>query len=217
MAITRDPKLDKAQIRAFAYKVLRRVHALGARTQTVDDIESELWVAWCIACDRYDPAGGASFSTYLYAGMRLHINRWVEKNFERFHGETIAASLEASYGSEDAQAANGASLGEVIADTNDRQDQEYERENCFEYALTRVSDRAQMFLKFLKDHPPELVERMKDIEAKAAYAKERGVSYATPNRLTSTMIFDFMGATRVERKQIMDEVTQIGRLISNQG
>jgi hypothetical protein len=213
--IKRDPKLDRPQVKAFAYKVLKRVHALGAKSQTLDDIEGELWIAWCLACDRFDPTAGAAFKTFLYRGMRLHINRWIEKTFERFHDETVAASLEASYGSEEASGANGSTLGEVIADTAERQDETFQKENCFAYALTRVSDRAKLFLTFLKDNPPELMVRMRDLEAKAAHAKELGVSYAMPHRITSAMIFDFMGASRVERKQIMDEVTQIGRLISN--
>ncbi|NKL08326.1 hypothetical protein GFL39_26000 [Rhizobium leguminosarum bv. viciae] len=213
MAIVRDPKLDKAQVRAFASKVLRRVHALGAKTQTIDDIESELWVAWCIACDRYNAEAGAAFSTYLYAGMRRHINRWIEKNFERFHEETIAASLDADV-ELDGQEGRGSQIGQLVADPNMTQDEAYQRENCFAYALSRVSPRAGQFLKFLKDHPPELIQSMKDLEAKAAYAKECGVNYAMPHRLTSSMILDFMGASRVERKQIMDEVTQIGQLIS---
>lgn len=210
MAIVRDPKNDKAQVKAFAYKVLKRVHALGAKTQTVEDIEGELWVAWCLACERYNPEGGASFKTFLYQGMRMHINRWIEKSFERFHDETTAISIDASH-----HDAEDTTLGEVIPDSGLRQDEEFQREDCFNYALTRVSDRAGQFLKFLKDHPPELMERMKDLEAKAAYAKEIGASYAMPHRLTSSMIFDFMGASRVERKQIMEEVTQIGQLISN--
>jgi DNA-directed RNA polymerase specialized sigma subunit len=213
----RDPKESRAQIKAFAHKVLRRVHSLGARTQTLDDVEGELWVAWCLACERFNPEAGCAFSTYLYTGMRRHINRWIEKNFERFHDETVAASLDASYGSEMSEDGSGSTLGEAVADTHMRQDQEYEQKDCFAYALTRLSDRAKMFLTFLKDHPPELMAQMKDLEAKAKHAKELGVTYAMPNRLTSFMIFDFMGATRVERKQIMDEVAQVGQLISNQG
>ncbi|OWZ90470.1 hypothetical protein B9J07_28200 [Sinorhizobium sp. LM21] len=212
MAIKRDPKLDNAQVKSFAYKALKRVHALGAKSQTIDDVESELWIAWCIACDRYDAEAGAAFSTFLYKGMRLHINRWIEKNFERFHEETVAASLDAQVDhGEDGQ---GAEIGELVADTAERQDERYQREDCFAYALTRLSPRAGQFLKFLKDHPPELVKMMKDLEAKAAFAKQQGVTYAQPHRITSSMLFDFMGASRVERKQIMDEVTQIGHLIS---
>lgn len=213
--IKRDPKLDRQQIKAFAYKVLKRVHALGAKTQTLEDVESELWVAWCLACEKYDDNGGAAFKTFLYAGLRNHINRWVEKNFERFHGETIAASLDMKLRGDDADNTGATSLGDVVPDTHERQDETYQREDCFAYALTRLSPRSQMFLTFLKDNPPELMERMKDLEAKSAYAKEIGACYAMPGRITSAMIFDFMGASRAERKQIMDEVTQIGRLISN--
>ena len=209
----RDPKLDRQQVKSFAFKVLKRVHALGAKTTTLDEVESELWVAWCLAAEKYDPQGGASFKTFLYTGMRNHINRWIEKSFERFHEETVAASLDQQMGSSESE--TRATLGDAVADTHDRHDEVYQREDCFAYALTRVSDRAKMFLTFLKDNPPELMSRMKDLEAKAAYAKEIGASYAMPHRITTAMIFDFMGASRAERKSIMEEVTQIGRLISN--
>lgn len=213
--IKRDPKLDKGQIKSFAFKVLKRVHALGARSVLLEDIESELWVAWCLSCDAYSENGGAAFETFLYRGMRLHINRWVEKNFERNHAETIAASLDMKMGGEGADNTGTNSLGDVIPDPHERQDERFQREDCFAYAMTRLSSRSQMFLSFLKDTPLELMERMKDLEAKAAYAKEIGACYAMPSRITSSIIFDFMGASRVERKQIMDEVTQIGRLVSN--
>ncbi len=211
--IKRDPKLDSKTIKAFAYKVLKRAHALGARTVLFEDVESELWVAWCLACDAYKNDGGAAFSTFLYRGMRVHINRWIEKNFERNHAETIAASLDMPVGSSDSETRQ--TLGDLTADTHEVHDATYQREDCFAYALTRVSNRAQMFLTFLKDNPPELMVAMKDLEAKAAHAKEIGACYAMPSRITTAMIFDFMGASRAERKQIMDEVTQIGRLISN--
>jgi DNA-directed RNA polymerase specialized sigma24 family protein len=209
--IKRDPKLDRSQIKAFAYKVLKRVHALGARSVLLEDVESELWVGWCLACDAYDDNGGASFKTFLYTGLRNHINRWVEKNFERNHAETVAASLDLQIGDD----SSDGTLGDIIGDTGIRHDEAFQREDCFAYAMTRLSSRSQMFLTFLRDNPPELIERMNDLQAKAAYAKEIGACYAVPKRVTSAIIFDFMGASRVERKQIMDEVSQIGRLISN--
>lgn len=213
----RDPKESTKQINSFASKVLRRLHQLGARTHTLDDVKQELWVAWCKACEAYKPEGGASFSTFLTNGMRLHINRYVEKNFERFHDETIALSLEA-HGSdgqgEGSQEANR--LSDTVADKTPLQSEELERESCFAYALSRLSPRAVQFVTILKDQPKELIEEVRRLEEKSHYAKERGITYPTAHRLTSPMIFDFMGASRNERKQIMDEVQQIGALIQDQ-
>ena len=212
----RDPKESTKLINNFAHKVLSRLHKLGARTHTLDDVKQELWIAWCKACEAYKPEGGASFSTFLTNGMRLHINRYVEKNFERFHDETIALSLDAHGhdGSSEGDTAN--KLSDTVADTAPLPNVEFERENCFAYALTRLSPRAAQFVTILKDQPQELIEEVRRLEEKSQYAKERGITYATAHRLTTPMIFDFMGASRNERKQIMDEVQQIGALIQDQ-
>jgi hypothetical protein len=205
------------QIHSFAVKVLRRLHGLGAKTHSLDDVKQELAIAWCKACEAYRPEGGASFETFLTNGMRLHINRYIEKNFERFHDETIALSLEGGSRSDESGGANiSGSLSEVVADTAPLQNVEVENENCFAYALTRLSPRAAQFVTILKDQPKELIEEVRRLEDKSEYARERGITYATAHRLTTPMIFDFMGASRNERKQIMDEVQQIGALIQNQ-
>lgn len=206
----RDPKEAKASIDAFAFKVLRRLHGLGARSHTLEDVQQELWVAWCKACEAYRPDHGASFSTFLYTGMQRHINRYVEKNFERFHGETVALSLDSS---ESVSAGNDgtddATLGESIADTVAGADVMLEQEQNFAYAMTRLSPRAQQFMTFLKDQPIELLQQLRALEAKGAYAKQRGISIATPQRLTTFMVFDLMGASRSERQKILEEVARV--------
>jgi len=208
----RDTKESKAQIDAFAHKVLRRLHGLGARTQTLDDVQQELWIAWCKACEQYDPTCGASFKTFLYRGMQLHINRYVEKNFERFHDETIALSLEGS----PAENEDDAMLGDVVPDERELQNEELEREDMFAYAASRMSPRARQFMTFLKEQPKELLEELRNIEKKGDYAKSSGLSFAVPRRITTAMVFDLMGASRSERHKILEEVAQLGRLIAKQ-
>ncbi|MGV1754795.1 sigma factor [Agrobacterium sp. CG674] len=210
----RDPKDSEKAISKFSSKVLRRLHQLGARSHSIDDVKQELWIAWCKACESYDPAAGAQFSTYLHLGMQRHINRYIEKNFERFYDGTIALSLDGTETGEDMGGVG--TLADVVADPNARQDTEVEQESCFAYALTRLSPRAKQFITILKEQPKDLIEEVRRLEDKAEYAKERGITFATAHRITTPMVFDFMGASRTERKQIMDEVTQIGELISNQ-
>lgn len=207
----RNPKESKGQIDAFAYKVLRRLHGLGAKSHTLEDVQQELWMAWCLACESFDDKGGASFKTYLYRGMQRHINRYVEKNFERFHGETVALSLDTQQ--DDGEGDIG-TLGETIAGDYELQDQIVEREQNFRYAMSRLSPRAQEFVRFLKDTPADIQAEVKKLEAKAKHAKEMGIAVSMPQRLTSNLLLDFMAASRSERAQIMMEVEQIGQLIS---
>lgn len=207
----RDPKDSEKAISSFAYRVLRRLHQLGARSHTLDDVKQELWIAWCKACESYRPDCGAQFSSFLYRGMQLHINRYIEKNFERFHDQTIAVSLDLEPSS-----IEDASLGDVIADDKAKTGEEFENEDCFNYALSRLSPRAAQFLTLLKEQPIDLVDEVKCLEAKADYARERGIAISTSHRITTPMIFDFMDASRTERKQIMDEVIQISKIIQLQ-
>lgn len=208
MGIKRDPKLDEKQISAFAYKVLKRVHALGAKSQTIDDIKSELWIAWCIACENYDPNGGASFSTYLYSGMRLHINRWVEKSFTRFHGETIAFSLDAPLGEE------GSSLSEIVPSHGELQSDAVERESCYDFVMSRLSERAKTYVSLLKDTPQEVSEQIQALDAKRAHARSLGITAPVPTDINSAILFDLMGASRFERQSIMNEIRNISDLVS---
>lgn len=209
----RDPKQSRAQVRSFAVKVLKRLHALGAASHTLDDVEQELWLAWCTACERYDPAAGTKFSTFLFNGMRLHINRYVEKNFERFHDQTTALSLDYSEDGGD-EGGRNASFSESVADPNDTPDVVSDRERNFAYAMTRLSPRAQQFITILKDQPQEILNEVRRLDDKAEHAKKAGLTYANPHRLASFIVFDFMGASRFERKKILDEVQNLGELLT---
>jgi hypothetical protein len=207
----RDAKQSTAQVNNFAWKALKRLHGLGAKSHTLDDVKQELWVAWCLAVEGYDAQLGAKFSTFLHRGMQLHMNRYIEKNFERFHEQTIAQSLDATDPN-----AEGTTYGEAIADGRDLQNVEVERENMFAYALTRLSPRAGQFLTLLKEQPIELMAEVRKIEDKVEYAKERGISMSTAHRLTSRMVFDFMGVSRNERESIMGEIEGVAKIIERQ-
>lgn len=203
----RDPKASEARIRAFARRVLRRVHALGAKTATLDDIEQELWVAWCKAVEAYDPKGGASFQTFLYRGMQNHINRYVEQQYERFHEQTVALALDAAP-SDDVE---GGSLIDIIPDESVNFDSELENEDAFQFAIQKLSERARIFVQLLKDQPTELVKEFQKLHIRGEYARKIGVPVITPQRMTAYIIFDFMGASRHERTQILAEVEELGK------
>lgn len=210
----RDMNESKKVIGAFAHQVLRRLHGLGARSHSIEDVEQELWIAWCAACESFDPSRGVKFTSYLTNGMRMHINRYVERHFERFHEQTTALSLDYSDNGDGEGEGECPSFSDIVADGAETADIIVDRERNFAYAMQRLSPRAQQFLTFLKEQPVEILEEVRRLEQKAEHAKKAGLNYATPHRLAAYIVFDFMGASRFERKQILDEVTTLGEAIS---
>ena len=204
----RNPKLDEKAVTALARRVLRRVHALGAKTVEIEDVKGELWVAWCIACERYDVESGVPFGAYLATGMRNHINRWVDKSFERFHAETIAASIEAPQGDDE-----GMTLESIIPDDKRTQDSILEKSDFFEEVYWRLSERAQLFVRILVDTPPELTEEIKALEAKAEHAQALGVCCVKPVKGATNVMFDFMSAGQCERARIAREIRNVTRIV----
>jgi DNA-directed RNA polymerase specialized sigma24 family protein len=210
-----NPKLDmkasEKTINSFAFKVLKRLHALGAKSQTIDDVKQELWIAWCKARDNFNPELGVTFNTYLHRVMRNHINRHIELNFERFHEQTIALSLDFEMEGEDG---DGSSVHDVLADTATPAATLVEGNSVFNYACGRLSPRARTFVTVLNEQPQELLEEVRRLAEKSQHARELGVPYAQAARLTSAMVFDLMQAGRVERTSIIAEVTQLGEMLS---
>lgn len=204
-----DRKESAKQIKAFAFKVQRRLQSAGAASHSLEDVEQELWIAWCLACESYDPKFGASFKTYLHRGMQLHINRYVLKNVTRRHDEVIAQSLDAEIGED-----GGSTLQDVIASDDPLPCEAIERESSFALAMKRMSPRARQFITILKDQPAEILEETRKLEEKALYAKSIGHKMPVSHRLTASMIFDLMDAGRVERKKITDELERVGARLS---
>lgn len=210
--MTIDMKDSKAQVRRFATKALRRCHALGAASVTLNDVEQECWVAWCLARDAYDASRGVPFAPFFHRGMIRHVNRWISKNFERFYEGTVAVTLDAPVASSDGDLDT---LGAILADEQAiDMERELSRRGSYNLALERLSPRAADFVRLLEEQPEELLQSYRKLEAKAQHAREMGCAYNRPSRLTAAMIFDVLGASRYERGRIIEEVSQIGDLLS---
>ena len=203
-----NPKDSAAAIRAFASKVYRRCRAAGASTLSLEDIEQELWIAWCKACDAYDPSHGAAFSTFLHRGMQLHINRYVEQQVSRRHSEVIAVSLDGSADEETGP------LSDAVPDAAPSPEQLTIETDAYTRVLERLSERARIFVTLLHDQPQELVSEVTRLEQKAEFAKSRGLSFATAHRLTQPMVFDLMNANRIERAGIIAEIERVTRRVA---
>lgn len=201
-----DWRDSEKTINSFANRVGRRLLAAGAPSHLMQDVKQELWIAWCKARDSYDETREASFKTYLWNGMRLHINRWVEENVSKRHGEVVALSLDAEMLGED----EDAKLSDVIPADDPLQDEIVEREDVWRYALRRLPPRARQFIQLLRDPPQCLLEQVRQIQAKAEYARSLGITMPTTSRVTTSMVFDLMGATRVEKMKIAAQIRKVG-------
>lgn len=191
----------------MAWRVLRRCHAAGARSMQLEDILSELNLAWCIARERWNPETGVPFAAYLARGCWNHINRWVKGEI----GDATLApySLDHTYG-------NGEDDGEVtlqnfVADTARPADEVLAEAQIREQALAKLSPRARQFYELLENPPPELIREIDAVAARAAYARSRGINAIAPP--IAAQIIALMGCSETERTRIYSEIRAIGEVI----
>ncbi|NIH77460.1 RNA polymerase sigma factor (sigma-70 family) [Ochrobactrum sp. P20RRXII] len=198
---SRNPLESEAQIKRFAWKVLRRFRGAGHASLTHDDLVQELWVAWVKANQSFDGQYGVPFAAYLHRVMQNHINDFASKEITQRHSEVIAVSLDKPM-SED-----GGSIGEIIPDTQDGQDVELEQRNSLEAVLKALSGPAQAFVSMMIDPPEEVQMELRMIEARNSYASSRKIAGALPTMLSERIVFDLLCIeSRAQREGILHEI-----------
>ncbi len=195
-------------IKTFSFRVMRRV---PVSIISRDDVEQELWIAWCQARDNFKPEMGVPFGAYFWKTMNRHINRVLERTLWRFKEQTFALSLDYKDDSGDGA---GLSLGETIASSDKTAAQVAEGESNYQDSLRNLSDRSALFVRLLREQPVQLVAEVMLAEDKAEFAKKIGAPYAKPNHITSTLVFDLMGASNLERTKIIKEVRKVAKRAS---
>lgn len=204
---------SEKSIKSFSWRVMRRLRAAGdsGRTFAIEDIQQECRIAWFKASESYQAEMGVPFQAYLKNGMRLHINRLIEKNIDRRHDEVVSMSLDAEL---DQGSGNRASLAEIVADPSISGTTGYEEDQHFQYAIRKLKPRAKLFVTLLREQPKELLDEVIRMRKKSDYAREEmGIVSPTTNRLATWMIFDLMDASNVERTEIMKEVRALGERV----
>lgn len=193
----------RRQILKFAHQVLRRLRSMGVNHVDIDDVEQELAIAWVKARDSFDPKHGVPFRAYMVRGMRLEINRWVDRLGR--HVEHSPRRLEETVGGSNSSGKD-LTLGETIG--GDFQDNEllFCKNITFEQSLKNLTATTQLFLQLLANPPKELEKAFLDIQAKAAFAAERGIKSSAPKQINSTIIFDLMGLNRTDRSKVRLEL-----------
>lgn len=202
---SQDPKSSEAQIKRFAYKVMRRLHAAGGQSLGIEDIEQELWIAWLKASETFNPEYGVPFGAYLHRAMINHINTFADREVTRRHGEVIAMSLDKTIGDGD-----GASVSEIIPDEKESQDKLLEKKSALEAVLRRLSDQARAFVTMMVNPPHDLVAELSKMEARNEYAAKIKVAGALPIALTERIVFDLLGIERrSDRERVLSEIKNV--------
>jgi DNA-directed RNA polymerase specialized sigma24 family protein len=187
-------------IRAFSWRVLRRVTAAGSVIE-LDDIISECKLAWFNASRSFDETAGVPFLAYLRRGMKLHVNRWVDKELKEHNASHL--EFDAPRGESET-----GSLHDFIPDRSmERPDEIFEANDRREKQLARLTPRARQFVELLESPPKALVDILKGLKARQEYAIARGLPASpVPKRVLTTLVFRFMGASPREQTHITEEL-----------
>lgn len=205
MTVDTSFKANERYIRSFAGKVLRRARAAGLRCVDLEDIVQECAIAWMKAAESYSAEHGASFRTYLFNGMRLHINRWFDQIMKN-DGQT-GISLDATLFEDEV------SLHEAIPSDIDVH-QEVEGRQFYEKVKARLSERARIFVELLVNPPVELFQIVDARQAKAQFARSMNISTFAATNVQFSLIFDLMDAKAAERAAIRREVQLAANRVS---
>ncbi|CAO3459962.1 hypothetical protein [Azospirillum argentinense] len=202
-----SPAQHKKLVHKMAHQVLRRLAGAGARAVTQDDIEQELWLAWTIARNRFDPQLGVPFTAYFVRGAWQHINRWAQSVEVQI--KHVAFSLN-DHTTEDENEAGTMIPDERVVPADEQARLKQRRA----FAYRRLSREARVMLEMLENPPPALYAQLNALAARADAARARGVKPgAVPTAVTLSMIATVMGLDRMARARVYRELhTLVDRL-----
>lgn len=202
---------DSAQlIGRAASAITRKLTRWGFHSQSRDDIEQELWIAWCRARDTFDPTLGVPFAAYLTRGLREWNKTINRKAFKRSDDE-FADSLDRPIGAGDEP--NAFTLGDSIPSAHPGPEEAFIEQDVLKVAMTKLSPRAAQFVKLLSEQPTELLEGTLHLRARAEHGRSMNISSPTTNHVTTALVFKLMGAKRAERTVILAEVKSLGDMM----
>ncbi|WP_276122598.1 sigma factor [Pararhizobium qamdonense] len=204
-----DYKESVELIRRMSWSIARKLHGAGATSLSHEDVEQELWIVWCRARDTFDPTLGVPFKAYLIEGVRrskLGINRLVFKRI----GEERAQRLDAPIGNDDE---SGATMLDLLQSDDPTPDARMDELTHYAWALSKLSKRSALFLKLLYEQPPELLDQMLCLKARAEYAKQIGAQNILISQITTAFVFRLMDADRPERTKILAELRKLSEKV----
>ncbi len=203
-----DHKDSVELIRRMSWSIARKLHGSGATSMSHEDIEQELWIVWCRARDTFDPSLGVPFRAYFLKGVQLARLEVRRKMFKRM-SEERAKSLDAPIGDDE----EGGTLVEFIPSDAPLPDALAAEASHIAWALSKLSARTALFLKLLYEQPPELLEQMRQLKARADYAKTIEAQNVMIGHITTALVFRLMGADRPERTKILAELRKLSEKV----
>lgn len=205
----RDPKISEAQIKRFAWKVLRRFRAAGDHSHDINDFVQELWIAWTVAVNNFNPELGIPFGAYLQRGMKFHINQYANKTLTARYDEVVAISLDASLNDEDMTIAN------ILPDMSERQDVTCEKKNMLDLATRTLSRDAVTYIKIMLDGSEEIKREIDAIEQRNNYAASLKVRGMLCLGLSEGVVFELMNLSYSKRGDVLREIENFGTGFGN--
>ncbi len=175
----------------YANRVWRRAQAAGARTVQLEDIVSELSVAWVIAVENFNDNNGVPFVPYLRNGMQHHINRWIEKEIGQANLMVFGDALD------------------VFAAVNPTVEADIAHDQYRRQVSNSLAPIARKVLELLDNPPEPLVAELRALQAKRDWSRQRGFNMTAPGRITTRMITDLMGLTQRQREDVSREFKKI--------
>jgi hypothetical protein len=201
-------------IRSFGRRVRRRFVAAGGRVLDQEDIDNELVIAFCLARDAWKPDRGVPFEPFLRLGMRQQINRWLDKQIE--HSIVASESLDRDIGTGDVDGRMPMrTVGDQIAADGPDAEEALIEKTTRQRIVDGLSPRARLFVDLLIDPPAEFTAQIAAIQARARYARERGIAGFAPKTATAALIFDLMDAPSSERSAIYAEIRNASKVDSH--
>lgn len=203
-----DHKESVDLIRRLSWSITRKLHGSGVLSLSHEDIEQELWLVWCRARDTFNPSLGVPFRAYFLKGVEISKKEISRKTYKRI-GEEHAARLDAPLGDDE----TGSTMLDQMPSADPTPDADLVETTHLQWALANLTDRASQFLKLLYEQPPELLEQMRHLNARANYAKEIGAPNILIGGITTSFVFRLMDADRVERTKILAELRKLSETV----
>lgn len=195
-------RLIQWHARREAYKFA----SLRSNVMSFEDLVSEFQIVWCEASQSFDPERGVPFSAYLSRGIRIRVLELLRK--EARHVTDV--SMDESLGDED----HGGLHNVLPSTTAPSADDILAESQVVERFVQKLSPLTRQFLELLRFPPLELQQAVSDLQARAKYARGRGLVVTAPTHVTKTMIMDLMGLTMPERRQILGEIGTLSQKVN---
>lgn len=189
----------------FSYKVLRRMHSAGAKSVSFEDVYSECKLALFTSMRRYNSNLNVPFKPYAFTGIKMYVNKWVEKQ--------ISYDINASYKLDQAISddMDGTTLGDIIEDENEESHENFNKDEIINKIYNDLSFKARVYYKLVLDTPRSVVDEFRKVQERIRHSNDIGYKKPIPKTISDSFYYDVMNITPVEGDLIKREIEEVAR------